>query len=1102
MQPEASTNQPIDETARRRFEGEWQTGEPPLIEQFLPPKTDPLFLATLEELVHIDLEMGWKAAQKVPSSSVPRVEAYLDRFPALNAPEILLRLLQQEYHVRQMYGDRPSTTEYRSRFPAIVATGAEIETVAATPTTGADVPPVVPGYEVLEQLGRGGMGVVYKARHVALNRLVALKMIRGDGDPESIARFRIEAEAAARLHHANIVQVYEVGNAAGRPYLSLEFVPGGNLDRAVAGTPQPPRLAAATVERLARAIHAAHLAGILHRDLKPANVLLASVAEAESGVSGEALPWLPKVADFGLAKRLQDDPGQTRTGAVLGTPSYMAPEQAAGRKGIGRGADIYALGAILYHMLTGRPPFRAANTWDTITQVIQDEPLPPSRLTPRLPRDLETICLKCLRKEPERRYATAEELADDLRSFLRGEPVRARPVGLLERGWRWCRRESRVATLIALVVMVIALGAGVAANLLFRMDREATARLEADLRDIDGELGFIDREEFTLGPQMDETRRLLLEKLAKKCQMLTEKQGSTPALSLKKAEVYLRLGTIHQLLGRYAEAESAYSRAIDLATGSDAGRPTLARGSHHLATLFKSVGRLAEAEQRYGRAVELLSASETGTDARLELAETLKDFADLHAMVGRQKAAEESYRLAGDILGSLASEQPSEPKPRLVLGVTETRLGQLCMELSRFEESAALLDSAVARLERLHSHTPTDPVFRLGLARALDARARRFGVLNRKKEHAGDLTRAYRLIKGLSDQHPQRPDYRFELASVTHKVARLPAEVGVPLEALPGVEDLEKAYRASITMHERLAVEFPAFLANQQRLAVSLNDCATWLGDISSDPNDIWTKALQRIESLTMHRRSEEIWTRLATSYPDVIAFQNGVSLSHQRYGIVLEKVGSYDEAARRYREAIAIQTPLARQYPRADRHHIFLSALHNNLGVIADRRNDVPEAERLFRVAISHGLPARELNPANVATRVSLSIATANLSEMLRRQGRHQEAAEQLRDVTRHWRPSYWNFRPIFDGFRECVELAEKDATLTPDLRRELVTRYGDWTMEQVRLLVVAGREAGQPGSELVSFLVPEKQGLGHVRNREDFQRLFRELAAKPEKP
>ncbi len=333
----------------------------------------------------------------------------------------------------------------------------------------------IAGHAILGELGRGGMGVVYKARQLQLNRLVALKMVLAGAHAgeDQLARFQTEAEAVARLKHPNIVQIYEVGEHNGLPFFSLEYVDGGSLSANIGGKPQPPRAAARLVERLADAMDSAHRQNIIHRDLKPANVLL-------------TLEGDPKITDFGLAKRLEGDSSQTRSGTLMGTPSYMAPEQAHGEsRKIGPLSDLYSLGAILYEMLTGRPPFQGTTVLDTLEQVQKQEPVPPSRLQPKMPRDLETICLKCLQKAPEKRYADASALSGDLRRFLAGEPIMARPVGRIEKGWRWCQRNPRVALLTAAVV-VLFLIAGAAFGVLWAneaRERRETADRRARTKD-------------------------------------------------------------------------------------------------------------------------------------------------------------------------------------------------------------------------------------------------------------------------------------------------------------------------------------------------------------------------------------------------------------------------------------------------------------------------------------------------------------------------------------------------------------------------------------------------------------------------------------------
>jgi formylglycine-generating enzyme required for sulfatase activity len=328
--------------------------------------------------------------------------------------------------------------------------------------------PEVPGYEILGILGHGGMGLVYRARQLKANRLVALKMIRAveHATPQDRLRFQIETEAVARLQHPHIVQLYEVGEVRGQPFFSLEFCDGGTLTEQLKKQRPTPHEAAALIETLARAMHYAHLRGVVHRDLKPGNVLLAGAER------------VPKITDFGLAKRIDAEARDvSQSGAIMGTAAYMAPEQAAGKvRDTGPAADVYALGALLYECLTGRPPFEGPQH-EVLLSVLSDEPVPPSRLGAQVPADLETICLKCLSKEPARRYASAEELASDLRRFRAGEPIRARPVGAAERTWKWVKRRPALAALLGVVLLALV---GLTTLSAIALDREQKARQEAD----------------------------------------------------------------------------------------------------------------------------------------------------------------------------------------------------------------------------------------------------------------------------------------------------------------------------------------------------------------------------------------------------------------------------------------------------------------------------------------------------------------------------------------------------------------------------------------------------------------------------------------------
>jgi serine/threonine-protein kinase len=318
-------------------------------------------------------------------------------------------------------------------------------------------PPEIAGHALQGVLGRGGMGVVYQAHHLRLKRDVAVKMILlgSQAGPKELARFRAEAEALARLQHPNIVQIHEVGEAAGVPYFSLEYLNGGSLADQLDGSPWPVRKAARLVRTLARALHHAHERGIVHRDLKPSNVLFTN-------------DGTPKIVDFGLAKLLGGGEGLTPSDAIMGTPSYMAPEQAGGQsKHVGPAADVYALGSVLYELLTGRRAFAAATHQETILKVVSEEPVPPRLWRPNLSRDLETICLRCLQKEPNLRYRSAQALADDLRRFLTDRPIRAKPSTPWTTAIKWARRNRAVA--IMLVVLLAALLVSSLAELVFQL---------------------------------------------------------------------------------------------------------------------------------------------------------------------------------------------------------------------------------------------------------------------------------------------------------------------------------------------------------------------------------------------------------------------------------------------------------------------------------------------------------------------------------------------------------------------------------------------------------------------------------------------------------
>lgn len=423
------------------FEEDWQEGRRPELNEYLSRVPSHLRHSLLIELINLDWDWLKRIGDEVD------LDTYISRFPEdvdtireqfkkfhssgnqfTNAGtlDVSREQLDQETNDTQKYPFSQSNSEL------------------ASPVSGS----IIGGYEILESIGKGGMGVVYRARQVNLRRIVALKMIKpGEfDDPAYIKRFQAEASAAAQLDHPGIVQVYDVGEDAGRHYFSMAYVDGPNLAQLVAERPLTNRKAAVITKAITEAIAVAHAHGLIHRDLKPANVLME--------VNGQ-----PKITDFGLAKSIKTESDLTATGQILGTPSYMPPEQATGSiSDVAEPADIYSIGAILYCLLTGNPPFQSANPFDTLKQVQEQEPVPPRQLNPQISPDLETICLKCLEKDPAHRYLSAYELGQDLSRYINGEPIVARPVGLSGRTWRWCKRQPVVASLLGTVAFTVMLG--------------------------------------------------------------------------------------------------------------------------------------------------------------------------------------------------------------------------------------------------------------------------------------------------------------------------------------------------------------------------------------------------------------------------------------------------------------------------------------------------------------------------------------------------------------------------------------------------------------------------------------------------------------------
>ncbi len=594
----------------------------------------------------------------------------------------------------------------------------------AAPPPDAAASSSVSGYDLLEVIGRGGMGVVYKARQRSLGRVVAFKQVRAylDGDPQELARFRIEAEAIAKLKHPGIVQVFDVGWRDGAPFLAMEFIDGGTLDDRLRPGPLPPKVAAQLVETIARAIEHAHAEGVIHRDLKPGNILMTRAGE-------------PKVADFGLAKRLDIEatPGPTRTGALIGTPSYMSPEQADGRPA-DRAVDVYALGAILYECITGRPPFQAATPLETLEQVRREEPPRPSRLQPKIPRELQTICLKCLEKDPRRRYASAGELAEDLGRFLRGESILARPVGAVGRAWKWSKREPWKAALVAFGLIAVAGGfvgliahqrrlrveidrANEAAKLADSQRKLADANYREARSTIQSMLARFGDARRPRDPRIEPYRIKMTEDAVKFFDgVLAAAESPDPLVRFDTALAAREAGNLQASIGRVDDTIKSMTRSLKILEElSDAKPDDTALLRERMVALLKlgvvtqytGHGKgLASKEKALALAQRLYDMDPRPTLNRSDLAWCLDNLGGELLVVARYPGAEAALKRAVELRRTVVADIPKDPGGIIELAGSLINLGLIWGD--RPDEADAAFREASGLLRKLLDADPTD----------------------------------------------------------------------------------------------------------------------------------------------------------------------------------------------------------------------------------------------------------------------------------------------------------------------------------------------------------------------------------------------------------
>jgi tetratricopeptide (TPR) repeat protein len=821
------------------------------------------------------------------------------------------------------------------------------------------------------------MGVVYRAVQPGLNRVVALKMILAGAyaSPAAPARFRAEAEAVARLQHPNIVQVFQVAEHEGLPCLVLEYVPGGTLARELDGTPRPPRRAAETVEMLARAMHYAHGQGVVHRDLKPGNVLLAA-------------DGTPKVADFGLAKLVREGGATiTRTGDILGTTSYMAPEQAGGPAPVGPAADVYALGAILYEMLTGRPPFRAETAEETLRQVVSEEPLPPSRLPVRLPRDLETVCLKCLEKVPAKRYASAEALADDLRRFLDGRPIRARRIGSLGRLARWAGRRPAVAALTAAVALLAALG-GVGLVLSSRHDRRL--RLQAEQKRVEAEENLAEARqvvdemytkvaaELEGRRGMDAYQRTLLEKALRFYRAFALRRSGRPEVRHEAGQAGLRAGDIALKLGRVGEAVTAYRDSLGVLEplvgefpGVPRYRATLGRVLDRAGRVAWTTSRNAEAESTLRRAVAILERVATEAprvaDYRAHLDAAHTDLGATLLQVGRPAEAEEEFRRARDLNEVLVQEEPAVARHRSALGISYSNLGVIGSRTGRWDEARSHLQRAVAEYEKLAAYQTKSADYPFALAQALSNAGVIASGTGRWDEARAAYSRAETLYTGLVAEHPEVSDYRKGLARVRLNLGELSRKTGRADEAAATL-------REAVPLWEKLVADEPGVVDNQDALASCLNDLGLVYIDLGNQE-----------EAEAAYRHAVLLYEKLAADHPEQAIFTVHLGACYGNVAEVWKARGEYRAALDWVDRTRRVLDGVVRNDPRQAAARLYLRNAHGTraaiLGTLGRHAEALADWDRALE--LQHGL-VRDTD---------LPLIHSGRAEALSALGRHAEA-------------------------------------------------------------------------------------------------------------
>jgi serine/threonine-protein kinase len=990
----------------------------------------------------------------------------------------------------------------------------------APPAPGPDQQ--IRGYEILGTLGRGGMGVVFKARQVGLNRIVALKMIlaAAHASEEDIGRFKVEAEAVARLQHPNIVQIYEVGELNQKPYFSLEFVSGGSLDKKLTGTPLAPRYSADLVEKIARGIDAAHRAGIVHRDLKPANIMLTADGE-------------PKITDFGLAKKMDpSEVSQTQDGSIMGTPSYMSPEQAAGKvRDVGPAADTYALGAILYDLLTGRPPFKGETIMDTLYDVMSTEPVPPCRLQPKLPKDLETICLKCLEKEIPKRYASAGDMADDLRRWLHGEPIRARPVGMVEKAAKWAKRRPTAAALV--LVSVLAVLSLIVGGFTFAHMESARADQEREFAENEARLrGTAEQNEAEAKEQkalaevrfkhaLDSLRRadaafvrsnkaidaiVLNKKLSdprlepvRRDILLTSKsfyqdvlrersqqaiERVVPTERRRNGEMYRELADIQEKLGEYEPAEKSYRAALEYFNQLNEDFPDDPEARSRQGTVYNNLAVLLHKTKRNQDADAALAKSlgikedltkeyPEARRYRFDLANGYLNRGDLRLAGQRQaREAADDFSKAAGIFATLAKQFPNEVVYQSSAAKANTSMAVCFTLLKQFADAEAAYQQAIAFWQPLISLYPKDADYRGELARAKLNLGGLWHVSGRLEPARQSYREAAAVFQSLNEEFPQNPDYREALADTY-------INLGAASQAAKRADAATEAFRQALPLLKRLAVDLPAEPAYRVKLADAYNDLAIALVATArhDEADEAWHEAIAVAENLIADFANQPAhWQKLMAYYKNVL-----------NLWVTLQRAKEIEKVAR---ELAAAQEQRVQAFPQSAEFKNDLGTTLSSLAEMLIGSDRIKDAKPLLEKAIVKQRDAVKMKSNDAEYVKSLCASYSLLIDVLVRMGEPADAVKSAQELLKAAPANSPHFFRIACVLARGMAAVQKDEKLSEAQRRELAKTCGDEAMIHLRRAVAQGyKEVDQLKNDEV---------FSPLRNRPDFQELVAKLQEK----